>query len=385
VLARGSVILLTALALTGCVLSDAPSPGPGPSESVATPWQDAGPAQFALPDDALAGPPLDVALHLSGQWAKPLQVLDADAASAATQHAWFVGLRHGRTRVTYVDGIPYLTDADTPSERIGGGPNIRNGAIAPRGRVDTGTMHAGDAPVQLSFPVAGRFLLAGRPSGGVNVTVLDGATDGEAYVTVRPGPIFDPPEVTVRTGGHVLFLDGAGIDVGAGLAQILVPLDGDGARVRLAPVDEGIYDLAVVALGPGDQARGVATLPFLSDFEKPPEHESFPPFDGSFLCSQLPGCGDDATAAFTLPYDARELVLNVTASSPGPRALSVEVERAGHVLATATLTDALTLRVADVPAGDITVRVAPVSGALVMFQSQLDATYELPLPPALRS
>lgn len=387
------VVLLSMAALlsvSGCVTLDAPG-APRSSETLGahanTEGVTAAPV-FALPPSAPL-PRLATALELSTQWAKPLEMVEMRASADASDFTWYVGLREGRTRVTYVDDVPYLTDADASRSRIGGGEGIRVGAIAPRARVDTGILSPGDAPVSLSFPVEGRFVLVGRDHAGgtLNITVASReATGAEGFVTIQGDPRhlrFEPDEVAIPPGGSVTFLDAAGGPAGATLARILVPLESRGASARVAAVDEGAYEVAVIARD-GARGRGVASLAFLADFERPTVHPTFPSIDGTFACAGVPPCDPDALHTVVADHQVVSATLNVTTSAPGPHELVVALEQGGRVIAASRVTRDLQLEARDLPPGDITVRLHPASGALIAYHATLQLTYKLPVPPSLR-
>lgn len=384
---RGALlVVLVFVGVAGCVLQDDAAP-PEPSGSAPIPAPSAEPVRYGLPPNAPVTP-LPTTLELSTQWAKPLDVVTAQATARASTYAWYVGLRDARTQVTYVDGVPFLTNADTSAGRIGGGPNVRAGAVAPRARVDTGLLRPGDPPLAVAFPIAARYVLVGRDhaGGSVNVTVAPGGPP-EAFVTLRDEGArlgFDPDEVALAPGGSVSFLDESSGAAGAVLSRVLVPLEGTGATLRVSGVDEGAYDVVVVARD-GAQGRGVASEPFLNDFERPTVHAVFPAYDGEFTCSNLPPCGGDAVMAVNATYPATLAVVNLTTSSLTPHQVAVSLEQDGHVLSTLLATGDAQLQARGVHEGTLLLRLAPTSGALVTYHATLELDYQLPPPPGLRS
>lgn len=380
------------LLLSGCTSLDAGSSHGAPAQDTAPgdpnilPTVFAPTPHFTLPD--LPAPrEIPLAVNVDPAWLKPLEMTtaraDAGSAASALGYAWYVGLEGARIRVTYIDDIPYLTDPDRVHGQASG-EHVREGPVSPVVALDTGRLEPGAAPVALSFPVEGRFELApreGGPAARLNVTVsADVPLGTPAYVRVRDGAP-DPREVDVHPGDAVLFYNEGPAPARFSIAGVLVRLEGRGAALPVAPVDEGAYELVAIARD-ASGARGVAGARIVSDFERPDPAASFGPWSTVFACTGLDACDDDRAYTIHAALDLRSLVVNVSSNAPLGATFNLTlVGRAGAAVAAATLADGEALVARDLPAGDYTLRVHAESGALAGFTASAQALYRLPPPP----
>lgn len=321
---------------------------------------------------------LAVELSLSAQWMKPFRGFDASVeAPPDARIAWFVEHDEVDARATIVDGGLFILKATTPDHHDTAGPRSRVEVLdlAPDGRARA---------MRLAF--AGRYVYEGSGAQLV-VNAWPGAPVGspaQTFLVVRDGALrFEPAELDVAPGTAVLLWSEAPgtHEVRERRYAAHVPID---ARVsRMTPIDEGLYRLTALAVQ-GDAARGVATAPFLVDFERPSDRLVVGPVAGRFLASET-GAEREARLAFSAVHELRAFAVHVNASSPLvlPSSVEVTIERDGAVLVAASSLTAHTIELADLPAGDYAIVLRGEHGAYVGYEVSAEGIYRLPAPARL--
>lgn len=369
------VVLVLASVLAGCTGFGAP---PAAREAEAAP--ELAPAAAATlvvaPDTPPAPPAIPLSLALDETWLKPLRSTTATlVAPPDARVAWFVALEEEDPRVAVVDGAPYALKSSTPD---------RDGTLVKRVRADVPDLQPDGRGRALRFDAPGQYALDAAGA-RLAVNVWPAAPAGrptQAFlVEDASGLRFVPDTLDVAPGARVVLWSQAraAVDVRERAFAAFVP--GDGARVTLTAVDEGLYRMRALVVD-ARGGRGEVSAPFLVDFERPDDRLA----PGRWrMESAFPGAEPPDTFSFTAQHALRSLEVRFVARStmPVPPAVDVELLRDGETLASASSKTATSLRLDELPPGDYVVRVTHREGALVATTLEVEGRYRLPTPARL--
>lgn len=366
---RAWAVVIIAL-FAGCSAPAASPPAEEPSPFVA---EEPERALAFVPPATMPTERLDVSLTLSDRWLKPFRALDlAAATSERARVAWFVELEEEDPRASAVDGDIFLLKASTPDHHNLDGP---------RAPIELSDVAADGRARALRLPIAGRYQLAAEDA-RLTVNVWPGAPEGGAAQAFLFEGRFEPAEIDVAPGARVLLWNQAGrtLDVRETGYAAHVPLEGTSGRVT--PIDEGLYRM--VALAVDGRARGVASLSFFVDFERPSDRLHAGPFSGEFTLAEA---RIEPPRSIVLraehPLERLEVRFEAGSLAPAPASIVVALHDKDGTLARASSLTASALRLDELPAGEYAIEVAPEHGAQVWFRVEAEGVYRLPMPARL--
>lgn len=351
---------------------------------------------FAADPGPPARSPVPATVSLERAWLRPYQPAAASLATAPDATvAWFLEAEGDDVRLTHARGELYASKASTPQEHHhhAGGEDDHDDSSAPAGprrtRADAGEIAPGGRPRALAFQQAGRYLLATPEGVTVNVTVRPEAPPGpiDAYLVGADGSArFVPDELDVPPGARVLFWNQAAAPVVLLEAAFLTQLPGNGRSASFVPVDEGLWRLHAV-VRQGERGLGLASEPFLVDYERPAERSEIGPLRGRLVQADasLPRVEERSlSVSATFPIERLDLAFNASTALPAPGSVRVLVVSAdGRAVADASSAETATLSLRDLPAGRYDVVVRGERGSLVDFDLAGVAAYRLPTPERL--